>query len=194
MPSTTTASRETNRKNHLKTAAQALMAAAAAEKEADFRDCVGAILNSLWDIFDELERTCRAWEKRGFAEKSARFQEQWRWIYDALRNLGQAVKHSQWDAVRASLVQDLAPNVASVRIPKTERGFQPEWRGSLKRAQERNLFELIERQVRASGSTTTVIHMTPEQKAAAQAQTHVAKPVGTYAWDRPWEEGGGKKK
>jgi len=99
------------------------------QKEPDetSQDLAAYIGLSLGKIYDNIEKSVEAWEKRGYWLKADRFRLEWEWTKLVGDELCKAVQQEDWGtvAVKSAFV---AQKLSGTRLPKTNRSG-PVWTG-----------------------------------------------------------------
>jgi hypothetical protein len=116
------------RDSHLRTVAELFRRIASKPGiDQEAKDMLAAIVLLLRNIFESVDQSAKAWEKRGYWLKADRFLREWQWAADHAANLEDVVRNDAWDLV-PRLLGDLVPHLSSVKIKKFTRGPST-WQG-----------------------------------------------------------------
>jgi len=63
------------------------------------KDIVAYIIFLLDSVYQSIEDSVTAWEKRGYWIKSDRFRMEWEWSYNLRKDLYQALYNEDWDSI-----------------------------------------------------------------------------------------------
>lgn len=102
-----------------------------ADINASTRDLAAYIAEALQEIFDGIDVSVSAWEKRGYWVKADRFRMEWMWAGQFAERLRQALHQDDW-AVVAQITAQTAARLASVKVPVRHQLGEP-WNGAWKR-------------------------------------------------------------
>lgn len=100
---------------------------------ANTRDLAAYIAEALQEIFDGIDVSVSAWEKRGYWVKADRFRMEWLWAGQFSERLRQALVQDDWGVV-AQITAQTAAHLASVKVPVRHQLGEP-WTGAWKRLQ-----------------------------------------------------------
>jgi hypothetical protein len=92
------------------------------------RDLVAFISLSLQAIFETIDPTVTAWEKRGYWIKADRFRLEWGWSERLAAQMRQALLAEDWPQVAAIAVQ-VAQKLNTVKVSQNNRLGKP-WVGA----------------------------------------------------------------
>ena len=98
------------------------------------RDLIACILLSLDDIYETVDASVEAWEKRGYWLKADRFRMDWQWtkiIADQMRPLVYSENYGELIPLMVQVLQSLD----SVKVSENHRLGTP-WTGAWERLQE----------------------------------------------------------
>jgi hypothetical protein len=99
-----------------------------AQIDTDAQDMVATIVVNLLEIWEGVDQTAQAWEKRGYWLKAERFLREWEWTKEAAANLDDVIRHQAWDLI-PELLAMLFPRFADVEIKRSM--VKPEmWQGA----------------------------------------------------------------
>ncbi|MBN2147339.1 MAG: hypothetical protein JW726_08115 [Anaerolineales bacterium] len=101
------------------------------EKTRDLAAFLALALESIWETVDV---SVAAWEKRGYWVKADRFRMDWQWSERLGRGLRQAVLADDWAQV-AGLSAQVAEKAQGVKLPQRHRLGEP-WVGAWKRLRD----------------------------------------------------------
>lgn len=93
-------------------------------------DAAACIAMSLEKIFDGIDDTVAAWEKRNFWKKAERFRMEWEWTGSVAKKLSKALLEEDWSAIAANIAQT-AQKVQNVAVSDKHRLGTP-WDGAYK--------------------------------------------------------------
>ena len=99
--------------------------------DAEAHDMLATIVFALQEIWEGVEQTAQAWEKRGYWLKSDRFMREWEWTREVAANLDDVLRHEAWDLV-PELMPDCFPRFADIQI-KTMTRKADTWQGAYAR-------------------------------------------------------------
>ena len=86
----------------------------------DAKDMSAAIVFALRDIYEGVEQTVVAWEKRDYWMKAERFLREWEWTGEMAANVEDVIRNEAWDLL-PGLLAELFPRFADVQIKKMTR-------------------------------------------------------------------------
>jgi hypothetical protein len=95
------------------------------------RDLAAFISLSLEAIFETIDLSVAAWEKRGYWLKADRFRMDWSWTNNLSKEMGEAVLADDWSRVAAAAVQ-VAQKLNSVKVAQNNRLGTP-WVGAFQK-------------------------------------------------------------
>jgi hypothetical protein len=100
------------------------------------KDLAAFIGLTLLDIYNSVDQSVVAWEKRGYWLKADKFRLEWEWSNQVGKELCDAVKNEDWGtiAIRTAFV---AQKFSNTTIPKTNK-MGPVWMGSYGRLMQIN--------------------------------------------------------
>lgn len=98
------------------------------------RDMAAFIGLSLLEIFDTVNVSVAAWEKRNYWVKADRYRMEWMWSLTLGQRICQAVLAEDWLTIATSMAQ-VAQQVMAVEIPKRH-GVNEPWIGAWERLQD----------------------------------------------------------
>ena len=102
--------------------------------DAEAKDLTAAIVYSLLEMADSIDRTTEAWEKRDYYMKAERFREQWRWLEPMTDELSAVIYEGKWHEL-PKILAGLAPHFADIRVRKLTRDPRV-WQGAYARFME----------------------------------------------------------
>ncbi len=92
------------------------------------RDLAAFIALSLEAIFETIDASVTAWEKRGYWLKADRFRMEWTWCESQGRKMRKAVLTEDWPSVAQSAAQ-VAERLKDIDVPQRHRLGEP-WVGA----------------------------------------------------------------
>ncbi len=92
------------------------------------RDLAAYIALALLAIFDTIEPSVGAWEKKGYWVKADRFRMEWVWTERIGNQMREAVLHDDWSAIATLMVQ-VGGKLNNVDVPVRNRLGEP-WVGA----------------------------------------------------------------
>jgi hypothetical protein len=101
----------------------------------DARDMAAFIALALREVYETIDVTCQAWEKRDYWLKADQFRREWEWTLTAADKLEKVVLENQWPELPA-LLAGLFQHLAKVNLPKRNTLGEP-WLGAYAALQER---------------------------------------------------------
>lgn len=103
----------------------------AAKKQIDdeARDMAAFLSLALAKIYDTIDESVRAWEKRDYWMKADQFRMQWGWTGEMAGKVREAALLNDWGEL-ALLMPEIAAKFKSVKLPKSNRLGKP-WAGAL---------------------------------------------------------------
>ncbi len=99
------------------------------------RDLAAFIGLSLLEVFETVNVSVAAWERRNYWVKADRYRMEWLWTQTLGQRLCQAVLEEDWLTI-ASLMAEIAQKVMHVDIPKRH-GVGEAWIGAWEELQDR---------------------------------------------------------
>jgi len=100
------------------------------------QDQAAFIALALRAIFETIDVSVAAWEKRGYWVKADRFRMDWAWSEHLGSAMEKAVLEDDWASV-AHLAVQIAEKLKSVQVPQRNRLGEP-WVGAFKQLKERS--------------------------------------------------------
>ena len=101
------------------------------ELDAEAKDMVATIVYSLRTIYDGVDGSAQAWEKRGYWMKAERFMRDWRWTIEKASDFEDIVRNDAWDLV-PEVVVGILPHFNDIGIKRYIRPATA-WRGAYER-------------------------------------------------------------
>jgi len=101
------------------------------EANAQTRDLAAFISLALVSIYNTIDVSVAAWEKRGYWVKADRFRMDWDWSRRLGENMRTAVMDDDWAAIAQTTVE-VAMKVNSVKVPQRHKLGTP-WVGAYDR-------------------------------------------------------------
>jgi hypothetical protein len=98
------------------------------EPDQTTRDLAAFIALALQGIYQTIDESVAAWEKRGYWLKADRFRLEWAWTESLANGMRYAVLHDDWQQV-ASHAASIAQKLNSVVLPQRHRLGTP-WIGA----------------------------------------------------------------
>lgn len=98
------------------------------EPDENSRDLAAFISIALLEIFNTVDLSVTAWEKKGYWLKADRFRMEWEWSSQLGKTIGKAVLQDDWAAVAAAAAK-VAQKLMSVEVPARHRLGTP-WVGA----------------------------------------------------------------
>ncbi len=95
----------------------------------DARDMAAFLSIALHRIYETVDVSVRAWEKRDYWVKADQFRMQWMWTQNSAQKIQQAVLLNDWGEL-AMLMPEVAGKLTSVKLPKNNTLGQP-WKGAM---------------------------------------------------------------
>ncbi len=99
--------------------------------DAESRDMAAFIVYALRDIYDGVEQSAAAWEKRGYWMKAERFLREWRWSIETAADFEDVLRHEAWDLLPELLI-GLMPRFADLKVKRLLRQVD-HWEGAYAR-------------------------------------------------------------
>ena len=101
------------------------------------RDLAAFIALALYTVYDTIDVSVSAWEKRGYWLKADRYRMDWDWTQQLGREIHSAVLEDEWDRVAIVSVK-IAQKLNHIQIPQRDRIGSP-WEGAWQSLKERPL-------------------------------------------------------
>ena len=101
------------------------------------RDLAAFIALNLDAIYQTIDLTVAAWEKRDYWVKADRFRMEWAWSGKLANEMSKAILNDDWQAV-ALISAEAAQKLNKVQVPKRHRLGEP-WHGAWETFQGSNL-------------------------------------------------------
>ncbi len=98
------------------------------EPDAHSRDLAAYIALALQEVFETIETSVAAWEKKGYWVKADRFRMEWVWTESMSKQLREAVLNDDWATI-AMQVAKLGGKLNNVDVPARHRLGTP-WVGA----------------------------------------------------------------
>jgi hypothetical protein len=99
-----------------------------AEPDQKTRDLAAFISLALEEIYQTIDESVAAWEKRGYWLKADRFRLEWAWSESLSKKMGDAVLQEDWPQVAATAAS-VAQKLNTVVLPQRHRLGTP-WTGA----------------------------------------------------------------
>lgn len=103
------------------------------------RDMAAFISLALHEIFETIDVTCAAWEKRDYWLKADQFRREWMWTQPLAAKIEATVLGETWHELPASLAA-LGPRLDKVALPKRNTLGEP-WVGAYAALREKRGLE-----------------------------------------------------
>jgi hypothetical protein len=84
------------------------------------RDMMALLVYCLREIYDGIDESTRAWEKRDFWVKAEQFRETWRWTGEYASELEGIIRQEDWQTLPAFMVR-LIPRFSDIKVNKFTR-------------------------------------------------------------------------
>lgn len=94
----------------------------------DTYDLVAFVSLALQQVYDTVDSSVSAWEKRGYWVKADRFRMEWEWTRPASEILRKAILTDDWAAIAMTAAQ-IAQKFNKVKVPERHRLGTP-WTGA----------------------------------------------------------------
>lgn len=91
-------------------------------------DLVAFVSLALQHIYETVDTSVLAWEKRGYWVKADRFRMEWEWTRSTAETLHQALLKEDWATIALSAVQ-VGQKFSKVKVPERHRLGTP-WTGA----------------------------------------------------------------
>lgn len=98
------------------------------------RDMAAFIGLSLLEMFETVNVSVNAWEKRNYWVKADRYRMEWMWTMNLGQRICEAVLKEDWLTIATSMAE-VAQKVMAVEIPKRH-GIKEPWIGAWERLQD----------------------------------------------------------
>lgn len=95
------------------------------------KDMAATLVYLLREIYEGVEQSARAWEKRDYWMKAERFLRDWQWTKETAVNIEDVIRNDAWDLL-PELLAELFPRFADIKI-KTMTRKADLWRGNYQR-------------------------------------------------------------
>jgi hypothetical protein len=92
------------------------------------RDLAAFIALNLETIYETIDRTVAAWEKRDYWVKADRFRLEWAWSGTLAAEMREAIRHEDWQTV-ATTSAKAGEKLNKIEVPKRHRMGEP-WHGA----------------------------------------------------------------
>ena len=92
------------------------------------RDLAAFIAMNLQAIYETIDRTVAAWEKRDYWVKADRFRLEWAWSGKLAEDMREAIRKEDWQTV-ALTSAEAGQKLHKVQVPKRHRMGEP-WHGA----------------------------------------------------------------
>jgi len=107
-----------------------------AQSDDEAQDMLAFVVISLRAIYNSIETTVQAWEKRGYWLKADRFRMEWDWAGFESTKLASALAGERWVEIAEILVR-VSVRLKNVQLPAKPRLFKP-WLGCRGKLSEAN--------------------------------------------------------
>jgi len=105
----------------------------------DARDMVAFIALALHEVYETIDVTCLAWEKRDYWLKADQFRREWEWTRSAAEKLEKVVLQNEWQELPL-LMASLSQHLSKVNLPKRNTLGEP-WLGAYAALREKRGIE-----------------------------------------------------
>jgi hypothetical protein len=95
------------------------------------RDLAAYLAEALEEIYQTIDASVSAWEKRGYWVKADRFRMEWLWSEQLAQRLRQNLQTEDWGGV-AQIAAQTAARLAAVKVPQRHKLGEP-WNGAWER-------------------------------------------------------------
>jgi hypothetical protein len=111
----------------------------AAKKDIDdeARDMAAFLALTLYAIYDTIDESVKAWEKRDYWMKADQFRMQWQWTGVQARKVREAALLNDW-AELAACMPEIASKLGTIKLPKSNTIGKP-WTGALMELKKRDM-------------------------------------------------------
>lgn len=103
------------------------------------RDMAAFIALALHEIYETIDVTCLAWEKRDYWLKADQFRREWEWTLATADKLEKAVLENRWTEL-PDLMAGLSQHLVKVNLPKRNTLGEP-WLGAYAALREKRGLE-----------------------------------------------------
>lgn len=101
------------------------------EIDGEARDMAATLVYLLREIYEGVEQSAHAWEKRDYWMKAERFLRDWHWTKETAVNIEDVIRNDAWDLL-PELLAELLLQFADIKI-KTMTRQSDLWRGNYHR-------------------------------------------------------------
>lgn len=101
------------------------------ELDDEAKDMAAMLVFLLKEIYDGVEQSAAAWEKRDYWMKAERFMRDWQWTIGMAADMDDVIRHEAWDLV-PELLLDMYPRFEDIQIKSMTRKATL-WNGAYKR-------------------------------------------------------------
>lgn len=102
--------------------------------DAEAKDMAAILVFLLKEIFEGVEQSATAWEKRDYWMKAERFLREWRWTLQMAADIDDVIRHDAWDLL-PELLLTMYPYFEDIQIKKMTR-HPALWQGAYARLME----------------------------------------------------------
>ena len=99
------------------------------------RDLVSFIALALYEVYDTIDASVRAWEKRDYWLKADRYRMEWDWCQYYAHDLHSAILKNDWDAIIPMLIK-IGQKLQNIKLPLHDRLGTP-WVGAWQELKKR---------------------------------------------------------
>ncbi len=99
------------------------------------RDLAAYLAEALEEIYQTIDASVSAWEKRGYWVKADRFRMEWLWSEQLAQRLRHSLQTEDWGGV-AQIAAQTAARLAAVKVPQRHNLGEP-WNGAWERFLQR---------------------------------------------------------
>jgi len=99
------------------------------------RDLAAFIVLALESIYETIDPSVAAWEKRGYWVKADKFRMEWQWTKKLAAQMREALSREDWGEI-AALSVAIAQKLSKIRVSENHRMGTP-WKGSWSRFREK---------------------------------------------------------
>jgi hypothetical protein len=101
------------------------------EFDEEAKDMAATLVFLLREIWEGVEKSAAAWEKRDYWMKAERFLREWEWAGETAVNIEDVLRNEAWDLL-PELLADLFPRFTDIQLKTMTR--KPDlWRGNFQR-------------------------------------------------------------
>jgi hypothetical protein len=104
--------------------------------DTESRDLAAFIALALESVFETIEPSVAAWEKRNYWLKADRFRMEWRWTGQLAAQMREALFADDWQTV-AQIAMQVAMKLQKIKISDKHRMGRP-WSGSWEKLQKKS--------------------------------------------------------